>query len=455
MVATETDEEYLQQLCEKYKDSANSAGGYVEHKENGKDYIGSYYYMADRGWLFMINDDEDELFAAVVSVRNQLLIMCAIILLILGIVSAVIITKMMCPMMPIENGIIKLQQFDLTSNDDIKQHEIHKDELGNISKAIGNLITSLRGMVQTLMECCGTLEENAHNLHDSAIEMVDSTTDQNVATQQLSESLENTNKTVDNIYKEVKHINDIVETITLQITETLQMSKKVKLDADDMCNNAQQAYENGKQELDSTRLSVEHAIDSLNELSKINQLATEILSIANKTNLLSLNASIEAARAGEAGKGFAVVADEIGALADTSKMTAINIQTICNEANNSIEVVNNCFCKIITYMQNSVVGQFESYAKQSDNNSTIAENIQNLMEEITKSIETMITSTSQINDHMEEIHDITAQNQNAIDSIVEKSEKLSDVSDTIQNQVTQNQTIAKRISDIVNKFTIN
>ena len=245
MVATETDEEYLQQLCEKYKDSANSAGGYVEHKENGKDYIGSYYYMADRGWLFMINDDEDELFAAVVSVRNQLLIMCAIILLILGIVSAVIITKMMCPMMPIENGIIKLQQFDLTSNDDIKQHEIHKDELGNISKAIGNLITSLRGMVQTLMECCGTLEENAHNLHDSAIEMVDSTTDQNAATQQLSESLENTNKTVDNIYKEVKHINDIVETITLQITETLQMSKKVKLDADDMCNNAQQAYENG------------------------------------------------------------------------------------------------------------------------------------------------------------------------------------------------------------------
>ena len=237
-VATETEEEYLLQLCEKYKDTANSVGGYVEHKENGKDNIDSYYYMADRGWLFMINADEDELFADVVSVRNQLLIMCAIILLILGIVSVVIITRMMCPMMPIENGIIKLQQFDLTSNDDIKQHEIHKDELGNISKAIGNLITSLRGMVQTLMECCGTLEENAHNLHDSAIEMVDSTTDQTAATQQLSASLENTNNTVDNVYKEVKHINDIVEAIDLQITETLQMSKKVKLDADDMCNNA-------------------------------------------------------------------------------------------------------------------------------------------------------------------------------------------------------------------------
>lgn len=45
--------------------------------------------------------------------------------------------------------------------------------------------------------------------------------------------------------------------------------------------------------------------------------------------------------------------------------------------------------------------------------------------------------------------------QSIILNIVEKSEKLSDVSDTIQHQVTQNQTIANRLSDIVNKFTIN
>ena len=55
---------------------------------------------------------------------------------------------------------------------------------------------------------------------------------------------------------------------------------------------------------------------------KIEKIIGEIDSIAQQTNMLSLNASIEAARAGDMGRGFAVVARQVGALATRSAQAA-------------------------------------------------------------------------------------------------------------------------------------
>ncbi len=67
--------------------------------------------------------------------------------------------------------------------------------------------------------------------------------------------------------------------------------------------------------------SIEESVGVVDEMNKL------IEDVAERTNLLSMNAAIEAARAGQSGKGFAVVAGEIKKLADASLTNANQVQT--------------------------------------------------------------------------------------------------------------------------------
>lgn len=74
------------------------------------------------------------------------------------------------------------------------------------------------------------------------------------------------------------------------------------------------------------------SVEVLGKRSKsIATIVDVITSIADQTNLLSVNASIEAAHAGDMGRGFAVVAERIGELADGSATASRDIGALISD----------------------------------------------------------------------------------------------------------------------------
>jgi methyl-accepting chemotaxis protein len=92
----------------------------------------------------------------------------------------------------------------------------------------------------------------------------------------------------------------------------------------------------GKDKMDEAILAVGDIVSHSQSLAEATGLISEI---AERTNLLAMNAAIEAAHAGDSGKGFAVVADEIRRLAEQANEKAREIGKVLDEVTKSIELV--------------------------------------------------------------------------------------------------------------------
>lgn len=451
-IAVEAQEEYIQQLCEQYTGSAENAMGFMEYEENGQNNIATYFYMANRGWLFIVSDSAEEIFATTDTLKHIMTLLMAAALVVLAAVSVVIVRGFMSPLGAIEESIVALQEFNIADNPKIQKHIRRKDELGSIAEATDGLIHSLQNISDTLNDCSRSLNEKAESMQDSARSLADGTSDNIAVTEELSASMDNTNTLVRNVNSEIDSINHLVDIILAGIKSSVNTSDQVIDGAIDMKEQADFAYQNGETKLDETKEAIGEAIEKLKSLTKINELASEILSIAGKTNLLSLNASIEAARAGEAGKGFAVVAGSIANLAETSKDTASSIQDICGEANSSIAIVNTCFDSIISFIEQDVVVQFRGFAEKSTDYSEAVRSIKDKLDDMLEAVKRLENSVEQIAENASNVGEIMGENQTAIGTIVEKNETTAMIAGTTQNQSIQNREMADHLEDIVGKF---
>ena len=179
-------------------------------------------------------------------------------------------------------------------------------------------------------------------------------------------------------------IHLIVEQFDQLNNGIVELSKVNDITADDAGSVAQVVSEVMKQ-CETISKSLELFVEFSDLYLESNQ---NIAGIANKTNLLSLNASIEAARAGEMGRGFAVVAGEIRTLASSTKelieMNDKQASETLPKIKGSIELIQNLLDSISILNERvvNIAASTEEISAQSD----AIRNMSNLMQDEVNSI---------------------------------------------------------------------
>lgn len=219
-----------------------------------------------------------------------------------------------------------------------------KDELGLMARALEELGVRLRGIMENLKQSSLVLAESSRELndfsgrtHESSGEISRAVDDISHGAVSQAEEIEEATVHVGNMGTSIKGIVEKVK----NLNTTAEEMEKSKKDAETIINELAQSSDRTYEAVERIEKQVNLTDESV---TKIQDAVTLISSIAEETNLLSLNASIEAARAGEAGKGFAVVATEIQKLAEESNTSASAIADVINrlatESQNTVEAMN-------------------------------------------------------------------------------------------------------------------
>ncbi len=103
-------------------------------------------------------------------------------------------------------------------------------------------------------------------------------------------------------------------------------SERVSVEIADIASAVRQNAKVAGEAAENMKRAVEIMQRFSDAVSAIGAMVATIDGIADKTNMLALNASIEAARAGDAGRGFSVVAGEVKELAQQTAKATVQIR---------------------------------------------------------------------------------------------------------------------------------
>ncbi len=452
-MATPVEDEMLLSVIDNVQNRGELTGSKEFMSDGGKKSIAVYQAMPARGWAVVLSDTQDEIYSLAYASRNRLALFCGgAFIMIIGL--AWIAVKLSVKSLDVVTRSIKsMESLDLRVPGDLGNYVGGKGETGQISSAMNSLYGTLGRIVSTLQDCTESLQESTSTMNEAANTLNDYVSDNSATTEELAAGIETTNEAIGNVVSEVERITGLVGYVEEKVKSGDEKSRELIRTAEEMKRMAGSALREAETKIGQNRTNIEAAMLNLQSLTRINEMAKQILDIASQTNMLSLNASIEAARAGEQGRGFAVVAQEIGNLASNSSSTARQISDICAEINSNIANVQGCVDDIIGFMEGDVSRRFQEFADIANEYGSSVAAIRSTIGEIEESSNGFVDSVASIRTRMDVIQSASRENEAGVGDIVKKIENTSNMVEELLNVGKVNGDNAGKISSVANQFT--
>ncbi|WP_419577136.1 methyl-accepting chemotaxis protein [Roseburia hominis] len=332
---------------------------------------------------------------------------------------------------------------DLTKRVTVKS----MDEIGQSSIGINHFIETLQNIMSNIISDSNVLDGVVGNVASSVAASSDNANDISAIMEELSATMEEVSATTNSVSENTTAAEGKVQKMADQTKVMSQYAQDMKKRATELEHTATENMNSTNEMIGEITTEMNQALENSKSVEKVAQLTADILSISSQTNLLALNASIEAARAGEAGKGFAVVADEIRQLADSSRETANNIQTINEQVIEAVQGLVVSSEKIVGYINENILPDYRAFVQGGQQYNDDATHIDNTMAEYAGEAQDILATMMEMTEAIEGISRAVEESANGVTDAATNIDSLVQSMSTVNGQMEENSTVAKNLKE--------